>query len=174
MIKEQIKLELEKETPNYLLISNLALQLHDTTLESNYFKFKKGKLNVLKTSKYNTDVIQEALEACINGDDYKYICVGSYKGMTVTKYNRLIDELINEVNTKYVVVITDKEQVITNSLRKGMLINPYNTSIRHKYDKVRPTQLTIKGEDFELKCDMEDENSLKAYIRDIKLVGLGL
>jgi hypothetical protein len=164
--KSKIKSEISKKNPDWVLISNMALQMHNDTLESNFFKFKKGKLNVIKASEYNCDVIKDALEECMNGEEYKYILVGSYRGMTVTKFNRLIDGLVKEVNDKYVVVVTNKDQAVTNSLRKGLLVNPYNATVRDKWTKNKTTTLFIKGEGFEMKCPLKE---IKSHIRDLKI-----
>lgn len=164
--KTQIRNEISKANPNWLLISKMALQLHNDTLESNFFKFKKGKLNVIKASEYNCELIKEALEGCMNGDDYKYLLVGSWKGMTVTNFNKLIEGLTTEVNDKYVIAITNKDQVVTNSLRKNLLVNPYAATIRDQYNKNKDTTMSIRGEEFEFKCPIED---IKSHIRDLKL-----
>ncbi len=164
--KTEIRTELSKASPNWLLISSLALQLHNDSLESNFFKFKKGKLNVIKASEYNCEVIKDALEGSVIGDEYKYLLVGSWKGMTVTKFNKLIDGLVSEVNDKYVVVVTNKDQVVTNSIRKNLLVNPYSSSIRDLYTKNKDTTISIKGDNFEFKCPIED---IKSHVRDLKL-----
>ena len=166
MSKTKIRSELSKSNPDWLLISNMALDLHNASLESNFFKFKKGKLNVIKASEYNCDMIKKSLGECMNGDDYKYLLVGGWSGMTVTSFNRLIDGLINEVKDKYVIVITNKDQVVTNSLRKNLLVDPYSSSIRDRYVKDKNTTISIKGEDFELKCSIDD---MKSHVRDLKL-----
>jgi len=168
---DKIKLEMSKEKPNWILISNLALQLHNETLESNYFKFTKGKLNIIKASEHNCDVIKEALEECMNGDEYRYILVGSYKGMTVTKFNKLISGLIDEVNEKYVIVITNKDQVSANSAKVGLMSNLYNGTLKNKWSRDAITELSIKGNGFSIKCPFDE---LKAHVRDIKLSGIGI
>jgi Zn-dependent metalloprotease len=168
MIK-QIKSEMKKENPNWILISKLAIQIHNDALETNFFKFKKGQLNVIRVSDYNCGDILESLESCLDSDDYRFIQVGGYTGMTVTKYNRLIDGL--EVNDKFVIVVTNKDQVVANSLKKGLLINQYSGTIKGKYDRTKEKELVIKNDNFNLKCKL---NELKSHVRDLKLEEIGI
>lgn len=163
MSKEVIVSELSKETPDWLLISNLAKELHKGSLPTNPLGFKKGFLNIIKTGKYNTvDVIDE-LKKCFTSDEYEFIHVGGYSGMTVTKYNKLIPTLINL--DKYVVVVTDKDQVYTNSSTKGLECNIYKATIRNKWDK-KATTITIVGAGISIKSEL---SSLRAEMRGTTL-----
>lgn len=163
---DKIKEEINKENPDWVKVSKLAMDIHNSTLESNFFRFKKGKLNVIKTSEHNCDVVEEALKDSMGTKDYEFILVGSYKGMTVTKYNKMIRELSTLVNDKFVVVVTNKDQVVTNSIREGLIVNPYKALIRNKWSKAETT-IHIKGEDgFMISCDLEN---FKQQVRDLKL-----
>ena len=163
---DKIKEELSKESPDWLLISNMALEIHNSSLESNFFRFKKGKLNVIRSSEYNCDNVLEAIQGSMNTDEYEYLLVGSWKGMTVTKYNSMIDKLSEIMHDKFVVIVTCKDQVTSNSLKKGLMINQYSATLRNKYDKNKPTTIQIKGDGFELSCKLDD---FKQHVRDLKL-----
>ena len=163
---DKIKEEINKENPDWLMISRLAMNIHNSTLESNFFRFKKGKLNIIKASEHNCDVVEDVLKDSMGTKDYEFLLVGSYKGMTVTAYNKLIKGLSILVKDKFVVVVTNKDQVVTNSIREGLIVNPYKAVIRNKWTKAETT-IQIKGEDgFELSCDL---SNFKQQVRDLKL-----
>lgn len=168
MSKELIEAELIKDKPDWLLISNLAKSIHLSTLQTNPLGFKKESLNIIKTGKYNTKDVMDELIKCFDSSDYKFIHVGGYSGMTVTSYNKLIPSL-KEIKDKYIVVITDKDQVYTNSSTKGFECNIYKSGIRNKYDKSKPTRISIVGECIEIKADL---SSLRSEIRGTTLDSL--
>lgn len=160
------------DKPNWLLISKLSLKLYNETLETNFFKFTKGKLNVIKASQYNCDYIKDALEECMNGTEYKYLLVGGYKGMTVTKFNKLISGLVDEVNDKYIIIVTNKDQVVANSLKQGLMSNQYIGGLKNTWSKDNVSfEIYIKGNDFSMKCSFD---GMRAYIRDAKLKEIGV
>jgi hypothetical protein len=99
-----------------------------------------------------------------DSDEYEFIVVGGYNGMSVTKYNKLIPTFKDL--DKYIVIVTNKDHVYTNSSTKGYECNIYKASLRNKYDRVKPTTITITGNGIDIKADL---NSLKSEIRGATL-----
>ncbi len=165
---DKIKTEVAKQSPDWLLVSKLALGLHNDTLESNFFKFKKGKINVIQCSEYNVKEVRELLEDSMPGDNYMYIEVGSFGGLTVTKFNKLLNTLTNTINEKFVVVVTCKAQVAANSLKLGLLVNLYNATLKDKWAKDVEKSIHLRNDElnFSFKSKLSE---VKAQIRDIKL-----
>lgn len=168
MSKELIESELIKTTPDWLLISNLAKELHSKSIPTNPLGFKKTSLNIIKCGKYNTNDVMDELKKCFSSDEYEFIHVGGYSGMTVTKFNKLIPTL-KELNHKFIVIVTDKDQIYTNCSTKGYECNIYKAGIRNKYDKAKSTRITIVGEGIEIKADL---SSLRSEIRGTTLDSL--
>jgi hypothetical protein len=165
---DKIKAEIVKQSPDWVLVSKLALELHNDTLESNFFKFKKGKINVVKGSEYNIREIKELLEDAMSGDNYEYLEVGSHSGLTVTRFNKLLNALSNTVNEKFVVVVTCKDQVVTNSIKTGLLVNVYNATMRDKWSKDVEKSIQLRNDElgFTFKAKVSE---VKSQIRDMKL-----
>jgi hypothetical protein len=164
MSKELIESELSKNKPNWLLISDLAKELYKSNTQTNPLGFKKGFLNIIKTSEYNVSDILKELEICFNSNEYKFLMVGGYSGMTVTKYNKILPTLKNL--DKYIVIVTNKDQVYTNSSTKGFECNIYKSGIRNKYDTSKKTSITITGDGVQFKAEL---NSLRAELRGTTL-----
>lgn len=166
-MKDQILQALESDLPDWLLISKLAKEAYAQSNQSNQIGFRKGALNVIKAADHNCGDIIKHLKDCFTDlEDYQFILVGSWSGMTVTKFNKLIPQIKVDMASKYIVVVTDKDQVFTNSIRNGLEVNDYQALIKNRYNKEKPRILHIKGAAGTLSCQPED---LKSHIRNLSL-----
>lgn len=163
-MKESIQTELDKENPNWLMISDLAKKLYLTEQQTNSLGLKKGVVNIIKSAEFNCEIVLDELHKCFDSSEYVWLLVGSYKGMTVTKFNKIISTL--NYQDKYVIVVTNKEQVLTNLNKAGIQCMLYNASIRNRYDKEKTTLFRIKGGDIDIKCPLTE---IKSHIRDNQL-----
>ena len=158
---DNIKEELEKSNPDWLLISNLAKDMYLKSQQTNSLGLKKGVVNIIKASEHNCDKILKNLKSCFNTTDYEFVLVGGYAGMTVTKFNKLISTL--SYNEKYIVVITNKDQIYPNLTKAGIECILYNAGLRNKYDGSKPTIFHIKGPDIDIKCPVTE---IQMHLRD--------
>ena len=168
-MKESIQTELDKENPNWLMISDLAKKLYLTEQQTNSLGLKKGVVNIIKSTQFNCERVLDELHKCFDSSEYVWLLVGSYKGMTVTKFNKIISTL--NYQDKYVIVVTNKEQVFTNLNKAGIQCMLYNASIRNRYDKEKNRAASIplfriKGGDVDIKCLLTE---IKSHIRDNQL-----
>ena len=158
---DSIKTELEKSNPDWLLISNLAKDMYLKSQQTNSLGLKKGVVNIIKASEYNCSVVSESLKSCFNTSEYEYLTVGGYSGMTVTKFNKLMSTL--NYTDKYLILITNKDQVFANLSRVGVESIVYNASIRNKYDRSKETIFSIKGSGVEIKCPLGE---IRKHLRE--------
>lgn len=166
-MKSEILKELESETPNWLHIAKLAKQAYANSNQSNLIGFRKGALNIIKTGEYTCDDIFSELQKCFTDkEEYNFLLVGGYRGMDVNKFNKLIPNLLKNYDDKYIIVVTNKSQVFTNSIKSGLEVNEYKAVIRNKYDKYKDTMLNIEGAGKKITCKFTE---LKAYVRDLAL-----
>jgi hypothetical protein len=158
---DNIKTELEKPNPDWLLISNLAKDMYLKSQQTNSLGLKKGVVNIIKASEYNCAEIVSSLKKCFTTTEYEYILVGGYSGMTVTKFNKLISTL--NYNEKYIIVVTNKDQVYPNLTKAGIECVLYNAGLRNKYDRDKTTTFHIKGPDVDIKCPVTE---IQMHLRD--------
>jgi len=160
-MKDTISTELLKDKPDWLLISNLAKQIHLSELQSNPLGFKRGAINIIKCGEHNVNPIVDELNATFDSDEYQIITVGGWVGMTVTNFNKLKFD-----DSKFTIVVTNKDQVFTNCTMKKLQCNLYKGLMSNKYDSKKETTIQIRNEDVNIKCA---KGELKAAIRDIAL-----
>jgi hypothetical protein len=161
MTKESIQQELLKDNPDWMLISNSAKGIYLKEQQTNSLGLKKGVVNIIKASEYNCNTIYNELKKCFNSSEYHYLEVGSYTGITVTNFNRLIPKL-NFIDN-YLVILTNKDQVFTNLSKLNIQCVVYNASLRNKHDRTKETIFSIKGGDVDIKCPLSE---IQAHIRD--------
>lgn len=166
-MKKEIIKELESESPDWLKISKLAKEAYAQSNQSNQIGFRKGAINIIKASDANCSDILKHLSDCFSDtEDYQFILVGAWSGITVTNFNKLIPGLKSTIKSKYVVVVTDKDQVFANSIRNGIEVNHYNAGFKNRYDMKKQTVLNIKGDAGSISCEPKD---LKSHIRNLTL-----
>lgn len=158
---DNIKTELEKPNPDWLVISNLAKDMYLKSQQTNSLGLKKGVVNIIKSSEYNCADIVNSLKKCFTTTEYEFILVGGYSGMTVTKFNKLIPTL--NYNEKYIAVVTNKDQVYPNLTKAGIECVLYNAGLRNKYDSDKTTMFNIKGPDVDIKCSVDE---IQMHLRD--------
>jgi hypothetical protein len=165
-MKELILKELQNDSPDWLLISKLAKESYAESNQSNPIGFRKGAINVIKSSNHNCRDIIDVLKDTFNDTkEYQFMLVGSLYGMKVTSYNKLIEVIKTVIKDKYVIV-TDKPQVIANALKAGLEVNEYKAGIKNKYEQFRIQKiLSITGAK-SIVCKMDE---LKAHIRNLSL-----
>lgn len=73
MNADKIKSEILKESPNWLLISELAKEQYESQLETNTLGFKKGVLNIIKVGEWDIYDIHKEISACFDNEEYHYI-----------------------------------------------------------------------------------------------------
>jgi hypothetical protein len=160
---DKIKSEILKESPDWLLISSLAKEIYESGLESNALNFKKGVLNVIKCSEYETHDVYKEIKACFDGDEYHYITTDD-----VRWFNKWIKSK-PDLFSQYYIIITAKPQMVTNPLSEGIDCNLYKVGVRFKYDRAKATKFTIKSDTINLSFEKE---GLKQEIRNIALTKL--
>ncbi len=166
-MKLEILKQLELESPDWLLIAKLAKEAYATSNQSNQIGFRKGAVNIVKAADYACGDIMGKLQECFNdSDEYQFLLVGSYRGMTVTKFNKLIPQIKLDIENKYIIIITDKDQVFSNSIRDGMEVNDYRATIKNRWDSKKDNILNITGSSHKISCKMDD---LKSHIRNLSL-----
>lgn len=166
-MKSEILKALESESPDWLLISKLAKEAYATSNQSNQIGFRKGAINVIKAADHNCGDIIKKLQDCFSDiSEYQFLLVGSWYGMTVTKYNKLIPQIKQEIDDKYIVIVTDKDQVFTNSIRAGIEVNDYRAGIKNRYDSKKDKMLSITGSTHKITCKIDE---LKSHIRNLSL-----
>lgn len=158
---DNIKTELEKSNPDWLLISNMAKDMYLKSQQTNSLGLKKGVVNIIKASEYNCSEVVNGLKKCFTTTEYEYLLVGGYSGMTVTKFNKLIPTL--NYNEKYIIVVTNKDQVYPNLNKVGIECVLYNAGLRNKYDRDKTTMFHIKGPDVDIKCPVTE---IQMHLRD--------
>jgi hypothetical protein len=158
---DNIKTELEKPNPDWLLISNMAKDMYLKSQQTNSLGLKKGVVNIIKASEYNCAEVVNGLKKCFTTAEYEYILVGGYSGMTVTKFNKLIPTL--NYTEKYIIVVTNKDQVYPNLTKAGIECVLYNAGLRNKYDRDKTTMFHIKGQDVDIKCPVTE---IQMHLRD--------
>lgn len=161
MSKESIQQELLKDNPDWMLISNMAKDIYLQNQQTNSLGLKKGIVNIIKASEYNCDTIHKELKKCFPSSEYQYIEVGSYSGINVTKFNKLIPTL--NYTDNYLVIVTNKDQVFANLSKAGIQCVVYNASLRNKWDKDKKTTFSITGGGISIKCKLDE---IQSHIRD--------
>lgn len=161
MTKELIQQELLKDDSDWLLISDYAKKIYLKKQQTNSLGLKKGIVNIIKTSEYSCKAIHTELKKCFNSEEYQYLEVGSFTGITVTSFNRLIPKL--NFTDNYLVIITNKDQVFTNLSKLNIQCIVYNASLRNKNDRTKETIFTIKGGDVNIKCPLSE---IQAHVRE--------
>jgi len=170
MSKEIISTELLKESPDWLLISNLAKELYLSTQQTNPLGFRKGVINVVKCGEYSTWDVLEELKSCFDSGEY------SITSRSTSNINTLLREYKNGGGKlksdidgdKYVVIVTDSSSVATNLITAGFQCNLYKATIFGKYTK-KTVKMIIKGEGININVPL---GGLKAEIRDAALKSL--
>jgi hypothetical protein len=140
-MRDTISNELLKENPDWLLISNLAKQIHMSQLQTNPLGFKRGVINIIKCGDHNVRPVYEELTSTFDTDDYHLIEIGGWGGMTVTGFNKLLPKLDM---SKYILVVTNKDQVFSNSSIKGYQCNIYKGLMSNKYNREKETTIHPK------------------------------
>ena len=162
MNADKIKSEILKESPNWLLISELAKELHESQLESNTLGFKKGVLNIIKVGEYDVYNIYDEIHTCFDTEEYHYTANDD-----VRKFNKWIKSK-PDLFDRYHIVVTSKPQIALNAMTAGIDCNLYKAGLRFKYDK-EPTRIRIKGDSVDLSFE---KGTLKQEIRNIALKNL--
>ena len=165
MSKELIQSELNKETPDYLFISNIAKELYQKSLPSNPLKFKKGMVNIIKCGEYSTWEVKKELERCFEGDEYFIVNCGTSGMNKLIKLGKSKGNILSDINDMFVIIVTSDAPVVTNTITAGFPCNLYKASIYNKYSN-KDTRIIIKGEGVDVRCKVGE---LKSYIRDYTL-----
>ena len=159
MNKEEILLEIVKESPDWLAISEAAKAIYESNKVTS-IGFLTGHINVVKGPDHSLKDISNELKTCI--PEAEYYVVGGWSGITVSKFNKILPTLVD----KFVIVVTDKTQVISNLTKNKMLFRYFTFNIRGKWDNKKTTFLYLKGEGVDIKAEM---GNLKSVARDILL-----
>jgi len=166
-MKSEILKQLEFESPDWLLISKLAKEAYAASNQSNQIGFRKGAINIIKAADHSCDEIIKKLIDCFSDkSEYQFFLVGSWRGMTVTKFNKLIPQIKQDIDDKYIVIVTDKDQVFTNSIRAGLEVNDYRSNIKNRWDNKKDKVLNITGSTHKISCNIDE---LKSHIRNLSL-----
>jgi len=160
MCVEKIKSEILKENPDWLLISTLAKEIYENSLETNALNFKKGVLNIIRCGEWDVHDIKEELMKCFHNNDYNFII-----GEDVRQFNKWIKEEPNLFD-KYHVILTSKNQIPTNASLKGIDCKIYKATIFNKYNKEKETKFTIKGDNINISFG---KDGLRQEIRSLTL-----
>lgn len=163
MNAEKIRSEMLKESPDWLLISALAKEQHESQLETNTLGFKKGVLNIIKVGEYDTYEIYKEISACFGTEEYHYIANDD-----VRKFNKWIKSK-PDLFDRYHIVVTSKPQVALNTMAEGIDCNLYRAGLRFKYDRDKQTRISIKGDSVDFSFE---QGTLKQEIRNIALNNL--
>jgi hypothetical protein len=163
MSKEIIQSELNKETPDWLLISNLSKEIYLKSRPSNPLNFKKGVISLIKCGEYTTHDVKDQLSKCFDSDDYLFLNISPADLTKLIKdYKSGVGKLTYD---KYIIIITDSASISNKLITNGFNIDLYNATVRNKWvDK--PTKLFIKGNGVDFSSNFDE---LKATIRDITL-----
>ena len=175
MNKKIIEAELLKKTPDWLLISNLAKELYRNTLQTNPLGFKKGAINIIRCAEQSISTIIIQLKKCFDSDEYQYFNVGgryynvtaSHPPLTVTQFKKELPILASSIkdSDKYIIIVTNEEQIQTNSLLNGFECNIYKANISNLYS-VNQSTITIIGDGIKVKAKLDE---LKSEIRNLVL-----
>lgn len=159
MTKEDILAEIAKENPDWLAISSAAKSIYESSKESS-LGFLRGHINIVKVAEHSVGDMTKELGPCM--PDAEILSVGGWAGMTVTKFNKLMPSL----KDKFVVVVTDKPQVVANVSKEGMCFRQFSATMKNRWDKSKPTMVRLKGEGIDIKAEV---GSLKAAAREMML-----
>ena len=162
MNADKIKSEILKESPNWLLISELAKEQYESQLETNTLGFKKGVLNIIKVGEWDIYDIHKEISACFDNEEYHYITNDD-----VRKFNKWIKSK-PDLFDRYHIVVTSKPKIALNAMSAGIDCNLYKAGLRFKYVK-EPTRINIKGDSVDLSFE---HGTLKQEIRNITLKNL--
>lgn len=159
MKREDILIEISKENPDWLLISNIAKSIYESTKKVGPLGFLSGHINIVKATEWNLNDIKKELESCI--PDAEYIIIGGC--LSMHDFNKKLSSL----RDKFVIVLTDKPQVLANTVKAGIPFRQFNCTILNKYNiKNKKTQIHLKGEGLDIKTEI---GSLKSIVRDLTL-----
>lgn len=158
MNKEDILIEIHKENPDWLLISNIAKSIYESTKKVGPLGFLSDHINIVKASEWNLNDIKKELESCI--PDAEYIIIGGC--LSLHDFNKKLPSL----RDKFVIVLTDKPQVLANTIKASIPFRQFNCAILNKYSSVKKTQIHLKGEGLDIKTEI---GSLKSKVRDLTL-----
>lgn len=170
MSKELIQLELSKETPDWLLVSKLAKEIHNSESETNTLGFRKGVINLIKVSECNEERVKQELITYFNSEEYNYVIsnhINNYK-----KWAKSVD-----LDSKYHIVITSKPNLIVTTMTLGIEINNYNVTVfrgrgywkRNTDGTKKPMSFKIKGDTIDIKFN---QGQLRSDLRDLALKSL--
>jgi len=164
MTIKEIKQEINKKEPNWLLVSDMAKQMYLSQKQSGPFGFKKGLINVIRMSSYhNRDLMTEL-------KDYNFnILVDSGR-----KFNKEIPNLYlqTQQSNNYTVVLTDNGNLTNTLTQMNIPFVLYQITVRNKYtygENKKPMTFYLKGNGKDFKFSKGDS---KMQMRDQSLDSL--
>lgn len=101
-----IKQEINKDNPDWLLISNLAQKLYLESNKPNLLGIREGVINLVKVSAHGVGDVVDMLEPIFPG---KVIGVGGYRAMTVPAGVKLVSA---RGENQTMIIVTDRDALI--------------------------------------------------------------
>ena len=148
-----IKDEINKDNPDWLLISNLAKKIYHESNKPDFLGIRVGMINHIKVGKYSGGDVVGILGNIFT--DTKIINVGRY-GLTVTDGVKIIKQ---RKENETLIIVNDRDALI-----KHLDIHQsFRCSLSSKGDKVKWTNV-----DNGLVTNF-DVNNMTALLRDFKL-----
>lgn len=146
MTIKEIKQEINKKEPNWLLIADMAKQMYLSQKQSGPFGFKKGLINVIRMSGYhNSDLIKEL-------KDYDFNILVD----TGRRFNKEVPNIYLQAQRldKYTIVLTENSNLTNTLTQMNIPFVLYQITVRNKYtygDNKKPMTFYIKGNGHEFK-----------------------
>jgi hypothetical protein len=122
MIKD-IKKEINKSEPDWLLVADMAKKIYLTQQQSGPFGFKKGIINLIRLSEYNIDTITKEFK------EYNF-------NIIVDRGRRFYKEKLPTINYKdnYTIILSDSDTIMGKLRELNIPFNLFRLTVRNKYD----------------------------------------
>jgi hypothetical protein len=123
-MKDLIKEEINKDNPDWILISNLAQKMYLESNKPNVLGIREGVINLIRVSEHGVGDILDLLEPIFRD---KVIGVGGYRAMTVNAAVKLVRA---RAENQTMIIVSDRDALVkhldTYQLFRCHIGNRYN------------------------------------------------